>query len=167
METIGFSLYMELLENAVDARKQAANPRWKDLTVSKRKSSCECRRCRMIFIPDVNTRLEFYKRIASAKNENELEEIRSGRMIVASACCPIRRVICWISPACASTERKSSASENWGNERRNGEFAEKNHIDPARLIGLLQNNRSISVWMVRARLQKFIQDLSERKTRRS
>lgn len=28
------------------------------------------------FIPDVNTRLSFYKRIASAKNENELEEIK-------------------------------------------------------------------------------------------
>ena len=28
------------------------------------------------FIPDVNTRLSFYKRIASAKTENELEEIK-------------------------------------------------------------------------------------------
>jgi transcription-repair coupling factor (superfamily II helicase) len=28
------------------------------------------------FIPDVNTRLSFYKRIASAKSENELDEIK-------------------------------------------------------------------------------------------
>ncbi|STW39898.1 transcription-repair coupling factor [Klebsiella pneumoniae] len=28
------------------------------------------------FIPDVNTRLSFYKRIASAKNEQDLEEIK-------------------------------------------------------------------------------------------
>lgn len=44
------------------------------------------------------------------------------------------------------------------------EFAEKNHVNPAWLIGFCcKNSRSITALMVR-RL-KFIQDLSERKTR--
>ncbi|XPE69093.1 TRCF domain-containing protein [Shigella boydii] len=38
------------------------------------------------FIPDVNTRLSFYKRIASAKTENELKRSKS-RLSIASACC--------------------------------------------------------------------------------
>jgi transcription-repair coupling factor (superfamily II helicase) len=36
METIGFSLYMELLENAVDALKAGENHRWKISPASKR-----------------------------------------------------------------------------------------------------------------------------------
>ncbi|MGU0160075.1 hypothetical protein ACVXHB_03975 [Escherichia coli] len=49
METIGFSLYMELLENAVDALKAGREPSLEDLTASKQKSSCGCRRyCQMI-----------------------------------------------------------------------------------------------------------------------
>ncbi|SQC94068.1 Transcription-repair-coupling factor [Cedecea neteri] len=49
METIGFSLYMELLENAVDALKEGASRRWKISPTARRKSSCVCPPCcRMI-----------------------------------------------------------------------------------------------------------------------
>ncbi|ECN3840611.1 transcription-repair coupling factor, partial [Salmonella enterica subsp. enterica serovar Newport] len=77
METIGFSLYMELLENAVDALKAGREPSLEDLT--SQQTEVELRMPSLLpddFIPDVNTRLSFYKRIASAKNENELEEIK-------------------------------------------------------------------------------------------
>lgn len=77
METIGFSLYMELLENAVDALKAGREPSLEDLT--SQQTEVELRMPSLLpddFIPDVNTRLSFYKRIASAKSENELEEIK-------------------------------------------------------------------------------------------
>ena len=77
METIGFSLYMELLENAVDALKAGREPSLEDLT--SQQTEVELRMPSLLpddFIPDVNTRLSFYKRIASAKTENELEEIK-------------------------------------------------------------------------------------------
>ncbi|MFP1558713.1 TRCF domain-containing protein [Escherichia coli] len=76
METIGFSLYMELLENAVDALKAGREPSLEDLT--SQQTEVELRMPSLLpddFIPDVNTRLSFYKRIASAKT-NELEEIK-------------------------------------------------------------------------------------------
>lgn len=77
METIGFSLYMELLENAVDALKAGREPSLEDLT--SQQTEVELRMPSLLpddFIPDVNTRLSFYKRIASAKNEQDLEEIK-------------------------------------------------------------------------------------------
>ena len=80
METIGFSLYMELLENAVDALKAGREPSLEDLT--SQQTEVELRMPSLLpddFIPDVNTRLSFYKRIASAKKENELEEIKVFR----------------------------------------------------------------------------------------
>lgn len=67
METIGFSLYMELLENAVDALKEGREPSLEDLTNSQ--TDIELRMPPLLpddYVPDVNTRLSFYKRIASA-----------------------------------------------------------------------------------------------------
>ncbi len=48
METIGFSLYMELLD-AVDALKAGREPSLEDLTSQQTEVSCGCRRyCQMI-----------------------------------------------------------------------------------------------------------------------
>ncbi len=68
---------MELLENAVDALKAGREPSLEDLT--SQQTEVELRMPSLLpddFIPDVNTRLSFYKRIASAKNEQDLEEIK-------------------------------------------------------------------------------------------
>ena len=106
METIGFSLYMELLENAVDALKSGREPSLEDLT--SQQTEVELRMPSLLpddFIPDVNTRLSFYKRIASAKTENELEEIKV-ELSIASACCRIRAYpagCCPSAPASAET----------------------------------------------------------------
>ncbi len=108
METIGFSLYMELLENAVDALKAGREPSLEDLT--SQQTEVELRMPSLLpddFIPDVNTRLSFYKRIASAKTENELEEIKV-ELIDRFGLLPDPRVPCWILPVCASKRR------NWG-----------------------------------------------------
>ncbi len=64
-------------ENAVDALKAGREPSLEDLT--SQQTEVELRMPSLLpddFIPDVNTRLSFYKRIASAKNENRLEEIK-------------------------------------------------------------------------------------------
>ena len=66
-----------LLENAVDALKAGREPSLEDLT--SQQTEVELRMPSLLpddFIPDVNTRLSFYKRIASAKNEQDLEEIK-------------------------------------------------------------------------------------------
>lgn len=78
IETIGFSLYMELLENAVESLKQGKQPTLESL-LNHNQTDIELRLPALIpdnFIPNVNTRLSLYKRIASAANEQELNAIK-------------------------------------------------------------------------------------------
>lgn len=165
METIGFSLYMELLENAVDALKAGREPSLEDLT--SQQTEVELRMPSLLpddFIPDVNTRLSFYKRIASAKNENEQEEIKVELIDRFGLLPDPARNLLDIARL-RQQAQKLGIRKLEGNEKGGTiEFAEKNHVDPAWLIGLLQKQPQHFRLDGPTRL-KFIQDLSERKTR--
>ncbi|EEA3698118.1 transcription-repair coupling factor, partial [Salmonella enterica subsp. enterica serovar Bareilly] len=165
METIGFSLYMELLENAVDALKAGREPSLEDLT--SQQTEVELRMPSLLpddFIPDVNTRLSFYKRIASAKSENELEEIKVELIDRFGLLPDPARNLLDIARL-RQQAQKLGIRKLEGNEKGGTiEFAEKNHVDPAWLIGLLQKQPQHFRLDGPTRL-KFIQDLSERKTR--
>lgn len=165
METIGFSLYMELLENAVDALKAGREPSLEDLT--SQQTEVELRMPSLLpddFIPDVNTRLSFYKRIASAKTENELEEIKVELIDRFGLLPDPARTLLDIARL-RQQAQKLGIRKLEGNEKGGViEFAEKNHVNPAWLIGLLQKQPQHYRLDGPTRL-KFIQDLSERKTR--
>ncbi|ENF2270729.1 transcription-repair coupling factor, partial [Shigella sonnei] len=165
METIGFSLYMELLENAVDALKAGREPSLEDLT--SQQTEVELRMPSLLpddFIPDVNTRLSFYKRIASAKTENELEEIKVELIDRFGLLPDPARTLLDIARL-RQQAQKLGIRKLEGNEKGGMiEFAEKNHVNPAWLIGLLQKQPQHYRLDGPTRL-KFIQDLSERKTR--
>ena len=165
METIGFSLYMELLENAVDALKAGREPSLEDLT--SQQTEVELRMPSLLpddFIPDVNTRLSFYKRIASAKNEQDLEEIkvelidRFGRLPDAAR--NLLDIARLRQQAQKLGIRKLESNEKGGVI----EFNEKNNVNPVWLIGLLQKQPQHFRLDGPTRL-KFMQDLEERKTR--
>ena len=75
MQTIGFSLYMDLLERAVKALQNGEEIALEDA------SSVEVDLkipafIPDVYIPDVNQRLNLYKRLASAKNEDGITDIR-------------------------------------------------------------------------------------------
>lgn len=165
METIGFSLYMELLENAVDALKAGREPSLEDLT--SQQTEVELRMPSLLpddFIPDVNTRLSFYKRIASAKTENELEEIKVELIDRFGLLPDPARTLLDVARL-RQQAQKLGIRKLEGNEKGGViEFAEKNHVNPAWLIGLLQKQPQHYRLDGPTRL-KFIQDLSERKTR--
>lgn len=97
----------------------------------------------------MNTRLSFYKRIASAKSEGELEEIKVELIdrfgILPDAARNLLDIARLRQQAQKLGIRKLEGNEKGGVI----EFAEKNHVDPMWLIGLLQNSRSISVLMAR------------------
>ncbi|MCS6067354.1 DEAD/DEAH box helicase [Klebsiella variicola subsp. variicola] len=113
METIGFSLYMELLENAVDALKAGREPSLEDLT--SQQTEVELRMPSLLpddFIPDVNTRLSFYKRIASAKKRTRSggDQSRADRSFWPPARC--RPQPAGYCPS-ASARRRNWGSANW------------------------------------------------------
>ena len=165
MESIGFSLYMEMLENAVDALKEGREPSLEDLT--SQQTEVELRMPSLLpddFIPDVNTRLSFYKRIASAKNENELEEIKVELIDRFGLLPDAARNLLDIARL-RQQAQKLGIRKLEGNEKGGViEFAEKNHVNPTWLIGLLQKQPQHFRLDGPTRL-KFFQELGERKTR--
>ena len=77
IQSIGFNLYMEMLENAVEALKNGKEPslEW----VLKEKAEVEIQIVALLpddYVSDVSLRLSLYKRIASASTERALDEIK-------------------------------------------------------------------------------------------
>ncbi|TKF24055.1 transcription-repair coupling factor [Vibrio genomosp. F6] len=77
IQSIGFSLYMEMLEQAVEALKEGKEPSLDDLL--REQTEVEMRIPALLpdeYIPDVNTRLSMYKRIASVSSASDLSELK-------------------------------------------------------------------------------------------
>lgn len=77
IESIGFSLYMELLDAAVKALKEGREPSLEELT--QQQAEIELRLPALLpesYLGDVNMRLSFYKRVAAAENKAELDELK-------------------------------------------------------------------------------------------
>lgn len=77
IQTIGYSLYMELLERAVDALKRGEIPDADPLT--RREVEVNLRIPALIpddYLPDINTRLVLYKRIAGAQEDSDMRDIQ-------------------------------------------------------------------------------------------
>lgn len=165
MTTIGFSLYMELLESAVDALKEGREPSLEDLTSNQ--TEIEMRMPVLLpedFIPDVNIRLSFYKRIASARNETELDELKV-ELIDRFGKLPDAARYLLHTAELRQQAQKLGIKRIEGNERGGFiEFGEKNKVDPVYLIGLLQRQPQIYRLEGPTKL-KFIQDLSDRTQR--
>ncbi|MDO6562503.1 transcription-repair coupling factor [Amphritea sp. 1_MG-2023] len=77
IQNIGFSLYMEMLEQAVEAIREGKTPNLD--TPLKQGVEINLRVPALIpdeYLPDVHNRLIMYKRIANGKNETELKELQ-------------------------------------------------------------------------------------------
>ncbi len=165
METIGFSLYMELLENAVDALKEGREPSLEDLTSNQ--TEIELRMPSLLpddFIPDVNTRLSFYKRIASARQETELNDLKSELIDRFGTLPDAARNLLDIASIRLQAQlvgvRKLEASDKGGYV----EFGEKNKVNPQWLIGLLQ--KEPQHWRLDGPTRvRYMRDLADRKVR--
>lgn len=140
MQEIGFTLYMDLLSRAVDALKEGKEP---DLEKSllHHRSEVDLHISALIpedYLNDVQLRLLFYKRIANAKNQAELDEIQV-EMIDRFGLLPdpLKNLI-------AITELKQAADalgvvKVEANEKGGKfEFNEKPNIKPETIIRLIQ-----------------------------
>ncbi|KFF65078.1 transcription-repair coupling factor [Pectobacterium brasiliense] len=165
MTSVGFSLYMELLESAVDALKAGREPSLEDLINSQ--TDVELRLPALLpddFIPDVNTRLSLYKRIASAKTTAELDELKVELIdrfgLLPDASRYLLQIAALRQQAQALGIRRIEGNEKGGFI----EFSEQNHVDPSHLIGLLQRDPGTYRLDGPTRL-KFMKDLSDRPQR--
>ncbi|WJY16721.1 transcription-repair coupling factor [Pectobacteriaceae bacterium CE90] len=165
MESVGFSLYMELLESAVESLKAGREPSLEDLISSQ--TDVELRLPALLpdgFIPDVNTRLSFYKRIASAKQTNELDDLKVELIDRFGQLPDATRSLLQIA-ALRQQARKLGIKRIESNEKGGFiEFSQDNCVDPTHLIGLLQREPKVYRLDGPARL-KFVKDLTDRQQR--
>lgn len=144
MQTIGFSLYMELLDKAVKALKAGKKSNLeKPFELGTEINLHISALIPDDYIHDPHTRLTLYKRIASAEDYEQLKELQIEMIdrfgLLPAAVKNLFRV----------TELKCRAAQ-YGIEKidvngKNGrfEFEEQPKIDPARLIKLIQTHPHI------------------------
>lgn len=143
MQCIGFSLYMELLEQTVDALKSGKVPSLKQFV--DRGTEIDLQISALIpesYLPDVHTRLVLYKRISHAKDEQELEVLQV-EMIDRFGLFPLA-----IKNLFQLTELKLLAQKLGIKKIVSGpkgghiEFNEKPNINSTDIIQLIQKNPS-------------------------
>ena len=144
IQEIGFTLYTELLDNAVAAIKSGKQPELEQRIDSG--PEIDLHESALIpedYLPDVHTRLVLYKRIASADNTEELRELQI-EMIDRFGLLPDSTKHLF-----GVTELKQRASQ-LGLEKiifaasaGRLQFSSEPNIDPAKLIGLIQQQPQI------------------------
>lgn len=141
IHTVGFTLYMEMLEQAIEALKEGKQPSLDELL--NQQTEVELRIPSLLpdhYIADVNTRLSLYKRLACVKNDDDIEELRVelidrfGRLPdAANALLNVQRIKL---KAASVGVRKIDAHERGGVI----EFEQHARINPTFLVGLLQSH---------------------------
>lgn len=139
MQAIGFSLYMELLDRAVNALKSGKLPEL-DLTLQGN-TEIELQIPALIpndYIADPHIRLTLYKRIASAENQDQLAELQIEMIDRFGLLPTAAKYLFAITELKLAAKRlgirKIDANANGGRI----EFEEQPKIDPLKIIQLIQ-----------------------------
>ena len=141
IQKIGFSLYFELLEEAIEALKSGKLPSSK---IEQRNTiDINLRIPALIpedYLPDVHARLIMYKRISSAKDEEALEDLQI-EMIDRFGLLPdtLKRLFRLTSLKQKAQKfgiKKIDANVNSGNIQ----FGQQTHVDPLSIVELVQND---------------------------
>ncbi|MEX2469478.1 MAG: transcription-repair coupling factor [Pseudohongiellaceae bacterium] len=141
MQKIGFSLYTEMLEEAVTAIKEGRTPS-ADLS-SGRAIEVNLRIPALIpedYLPDVHTRLIMYKRVASAADESELKELQV-EMIDRFGLLPVPLKLLFRQTRLRLRAQRFGISKIDANVSSGRiEFTPATRVDPMSLVQLIQND---------------------------
>ena len=165
IHSIGFTLYMEMLEHAVNALKEGKEPSLDELL--HQQTEVELRLPALLpeqYIPDINTRLSLYKRIASTKTKDEIHELHVELIdrfgLLPEAATHLLQIQMIKLKAAKLGVRKIDAHERGGVI----EFEKNTMIDPRFLVSLLQSHPSQYRFDGPSKL-KLLEPLLDRKER--
>ncbi|MDF1781073.1 MAG: transcription-repair coupling factor [Alcanivoracaceae bacterium] len=140
IQSIGFSLYMEMLEQAVEALKRGEQPDVeKPLSGGPEVNLHIPALIPDDYLPDVFTRLTLYKRIAGCKTGSQLDELQV-EMIDRFGLLPVQ-----VKQLFAVTALRHRAQElgiqkiDAGKEFGKLEFSDRTAVDPLRIVQLVQS----------------------------
>ncbi len=144
MSQVGFSLYMEMLDQAVKALKDGQQPSLEHVTA--RQTEIDLRVPALLpddYIFDVSLRLSLYKRIASSKNKRQLDDIqielidRFGLLPQAS------KNLIQIAKLRLTAQKIGISRIDAGPQGGLIEFSDTTQVDPMFIIGLIQQQPKI------------------------
>jgi transcription-repair coupling factor (superfamily II helicase) len=139
MTEIGMALYLDLLEEAVKALKEGREPALeKPLAAG---TEVELRLPAFLpetYIGDVHVRLALYKRIAASESEDELDELAAEIIDRFSMPPPQAQNLLRIARLKLVARRLGVRRLDFGPQGGSLIFEEKNSIDPASVIRMLQ-----------------------------
>ncbi|MGL5294884.1 MAG: transcription-repair coupling factor [Aeromonas sp.] len=140
IQSVGFTLYMEMLEQAVDALKNGKEPSLEQLM--SQHTEVELRLPALLpedYIADVNIRLSMYKRIASAVDEQGLRELKVELIdrfgLLPEATKTLIEIAAFRQRATALGIRRVEMSERGGYL----DFTQETRVNPAYLVKLLSS----------------------------
>lgn len=150
IEAVGFTLYMDLLTHAVNALKSGKSLETVDIDFEKslHQYHAEIDLHLPAFIPDsylgdVALRLQFYKRIASAKTIEALEDIQIEMIDRFGLLPDIVKTLFAIGELNLEAQRLGISKLEANDKGGKFEFSEKPNIKPETIIKLIQNPKCI------------------------
>ena len=165
IESIGFSLYMELLDAAVKALKEGREPSLEELT--QQQADIELRVPALLpddYLGDVNMRLSFYKRIAAAESKAELDELKVELIDRFGLLPDATKNLLQIAELRLLVEPLKVVRIDAGTQGGFIEFSPKAQVNPDKFIQLIQ--KEPIVYRFDGPLKfKFMKDLFDNKVR--
>jgi transcription-repair coupling factor (superfamily II helicase) len=144
MSQVGFSLYMEMLDHAVEALKEGKQLSLSQVTA--KQTEIELRLPALIpeeYIFDVSMRLSLYKRIASCKNKNQLDDVQVELIdrfgLLPQATKNLVHIAKLRLKAQAIGINRIEASSTGGSI----EFSDHTKVDPMQLMKLVQKQPTV------------------------
>ena len=140
MQTVGFSLFMEMLEQAVESIKAGKTPNMEQPL--RQGAEVNLRMPALIpddYLPDVHNRLILYKRIASARNSESLRELQV-EMIDRFGLLPepVKNLL-RVTKLKLSAEKLGIRKIDAGDQGGRIEFAADTGVNPLTLVKMVQN----------------------------
>ncbi len=163
-ESIGYTLYMELLERTVNALKSGKTTQF--MTPLDEGMELDLHMPAFIpelYLPDVSTRLVLYKRIAHCKTQNALDEIQVEMIDRFGLLPPTAQRLFSLSQLKLLAQPLGIRKIDYGASGGFIEFLEHTPIDPKRLIQLIQQAPKYhQLQGNRLRLKQEIADFDQR-----
>lgn len=165
IQTVGFPLYMELLEQAVKLLREGKSvnlegPLRKQVEIDLQLPAIIPEH----YLPDVHSRLVLYKRISSAKSKTALEDLKS-EIIDRFGTLPIQtQYLLKMTELRLQAEKLGIVKIEAGPLGGRLEFVEKPLVDPNKIIELIQKQSSVYRLEGPTKL-RFRKDLADRDLR--
>jgi len=144
MSQVGFSLYMEMLDNAVQALKEGKTPSLDQVTA--KQTEVDLRIPALLpedYIFDVSLRLSLYKRIASSNSNEELDDIQVELIDRFGLLPQATKNLVQIAKLKLKAQKLGISRIDMGPQGGSLEFSNDTKIDPMFIIGLIQQQPNV------------------------